>query len=211
MTVKVKRRYDSSRRREQAERMRSVILDTARREFLEQGYAATTVARIAEEAGTSVETLYKAYGGKAGLVRALWERGLRGRAAVPAPEQSDVLSSTATDPVAVLKGWGRFMTELAPEGAPIVLLIRAAAATDTDMAALLAEVEDQRRRRMRHNARRLKERGWLRPGISVSQATDILWSYSSAEFYDLLVLRSGWSPRRYGEFVSDATAAALLD
>lgn len=211
MIVKGKRHYDSSRRREQAERTRTAILDTARREFLEHGYAATTVARIAEEAGTSVETLYKAYGGKAGLVRALWERGLRGRAAIPAPERSDVLSSTATDPVAVLKGWGRFTTELAPEGAPIVLLIRAAAATDADMAALLAEVEEQRRRRMRHNARRLKERGWLRAGISLSQATDILWTYSSAELYDLLVLRSGWSPRRYGEFVGDATIAALLD
>jgi AcrR family transcriptional regulator len=211
MTVKTKRRYDSSRRREQAERTRSAILDTAHRRFLEHGYAATTVARIAEEAGASVETLYKAYGGKAGLVRALWERGLRGRGAIPAPERSDLLSSTATDPVAVLKGWGRFITELAPEGAPIVLLIRAAAATDADMAALHAEVEEQRRRRMRHNARRLKERGWLRAGISLSQATDILWTYSSAELYDLLVLRSGWSPRRYGEFVADATIAALLD
>lgn len=211
MTVKPKRRYDSSRRREQAERTRAVILDVARREFLEHGYPATTVARIAEQAGTSVETLYKAFGGKAGLVRALWERALAGRGAIPAPVRSDALSSTATDPVTVLKGWGRFTTEISPSGAPVVLLIRAAAATDADMAALLVEVEDQRRRRMRHNARRLKQRGWLRPGMSVSHATDILWTYSSAELYDLLVQRSGWSLHRYGEFVGDAMVAALLD
>lgn len=188
-----------------------MILDVARRQFLEHGYAATTVARIAQEAGTSVETLYKAYGGKAGLVRALWERALAGRGAVPAPVRSDALSSTSTDPVTVLKGWGRFTTELSPLGAPVVLLIRAAAASDADMAALLAEVEDQRRQRMRHNARRLEQRGWLRPGMSVSRATDILWTYSSAELYELLVLRSQWSLHDYGEFVGDALVAALLD
>jgi hypothetical protein len=32
---------------------------------------------------------------------------------------------------------------------------------------------------MRHNAR-LQRRGWLRPGITLAQATDILWTYSSA-------------------------------
>jgi AcrR family transcriptional regulator len=211
MTVKTKRRYDSSRRREQAERTRTTILAIAHREFVERGYAGTTVLSIAEQAGTSVETLYKAFGGKAGLVRALWERALAGDGTVPAPVRSDALSSTATDPVTVLKGWGSFTAELAPSGAPIVLLIRAAASTDADMADLLAEVEDQRRRRMRHNARRLKQRGWLRPGMSVSRATDILWAYSSAELYDLLVLRSGWSARRYGEFVGDACTAALLN
>jgi AcrR family transcriptional regulator len=211
MSVKAKRHYDSSRRREQAERTRVAILDVAHREFLKHGYAATTVPGIAQQAGTSVETIYKAFGGKTGLVRALWERALAGRGSVPAPVRSDALSSTATDPVTVLKGWGTFTAELAPSGAPIVLLIGAAAAADADMAALLAEVEEQRRRRMRHNARRLKQRGWLRAGMSVSRATDIMWTYSSAELYDLLVLRSGWPAHRYGQFVGDALIAALLD
>jgi len=210
MAVKSKRSYDASRRREQAARTRDAILGAARRQFLERGYAATTVARIAAEADASVETVYKAFGGKAGLVRALWELGLAGRRHVPAPERSDTLSSTATDPVVVLKGWGRFVAELSPEGAPIMLLIRSAAATDAEMAALWDEAERQRRDRMRHNARRLRDRGWLREGISVATATDVLWTYSSSELYDLLVLRSGWSARRFGEFVGDAMVAALL-
>ena len=78
------------------------------------------------------------------------------------------------------------------------------------MAALLAESEEQRRARMRHNARRLQRRGWLRAGVTLAQATDILWTYSSAELYDLLVLRSGWSVDRYGAFIGDALIAALL-
>jgi AcrR family transcriptional regulator len=208
--VKTKRRYDASRRRAQAAETQRTILDVARREFLEHGYATTTVSRIADEAGTSVETVYKAFGGKSGLVRALWERGLGGRGPVPAPERSDLLSSSETDPVRVLRGWGTFTTEVAPEVAPILLLVRGAAATDPDMAALLAEAEAQRRERMRHNARRLQQRGWLRPGVGLARATDILWTYSSAELYDLLVVRSGWPIKRYGEFIGDALVAALL-
>jgi AcrR family transcriptional regulator len=210
MEVKTKRRYDASRRRAQAARTQSAILDVARRQFLEHGYAATTVAQVAAEADTSVETVYKAFGGKSGVVRALWERGLGGRGVVPAPERSDVMSSTETDPERVLREWGRFTMELSPEVSPVMLLVRGAAATDPDMAALLSEAEAQRRTRMRQNARLLQQRGWLRPGISLAQATDILWTYSSAELYDLLVLKSGWPVKRYGEFIGDSLIGALL-
>ncbi len=208
--VKTTRRYDATRRREQAARTHNAILEAARRQFLKRGYAATTVARIAAEAGTSVETVYKAFGGKSGIVRALWERGPAGRGPIPAPVRSDAMSSTETDPVRVLRGWGQFTSEVSPQVAPIMLLMRAASATDADMAALLAEAEDQRRARMRHNARRLQKQGWLRPGLSLARATDILWTYSSAELYDLLVIKSGWPVSRYSTFVGDALIAALL-
>jgi AcrR family transcriptional regulator len=210
MEVKSRRRYDGSHRRARAAETRTAILDVASRQLLEHGYATTTVAQVAAEAGTSVETVYKAFGGKTGLVRALWERGLTGLGAVPAPERSDLMSANETDPARLLHGWGRLTTEVAPEIAPLMLLVRGAAATDPDMAALLAEAEAQRRTRMRHNAGLLRQRGWLRPGTSLARATDILWTYSSAELYDLLVIRSGWPVTRYGEFVGDALVAALL-
>ena len=208
--VKTSRPYDASRRREQAARTQEVILVVARRLLLEDGYGATTVARIAADAGTSVDTVYKAFGGKTGIVRELWKRALTGDEPVPAPVRSDVLSSTESDPVRVLRAWGEFTAELSPVGAPIMLLIRAAAAIHSEMSALLIEIETQRRSRMRHNARRLQRRGWLRPGVTLTQATDILWAYSSAELYDLLVIRSGWPVERYGRFVGDALVAALL-
>ena len=44
---------------------------------------ATTVAGIAVEAGVSTATIYKVFGGKPGLVRALVERALRGDPAQP--------------------------------------------------------------------------------------------------------------------------------
>lgn len=210
MEVKGRRRYDSSRRQAQAALTRGAVIEAARRAFLERGYAATTVAGIAEDAGTSVDTVYKAFGGKSGLVRALWESALTGRRPVPAPERSDLLSSTEADAVRVLRGWAELLTELAPDIAPVLLLVRGAAASDPEMAALLADAEAERRTRMRHNARRLGQRGWLRPGMSVTRAADILWTYSSAELYELLVLKSGWPIKRYGDFVADAMIASLL-
>ena len=38
----------------------------------------------------------------------------------------------------------------------------------------------------------------------------MLWTYSAPELYELLVLRRGWSRKRFGRFVADAMADALL-
>ena len=52
------RRYDASRRRDQARRTREGIIEAARRRFLRDGYTPTTVASIAADAGASVDTIY---------------------------------------------------------------------------------------------------------------------------------------------------------
>ncbi|MDQ1720708.1 MAG: hypothetical protein QOI26_442 [Pseudonocardiales bacterium] len=204
----VKRRYDSSGRQQQARRNRDAVLDAAQRRFLLVGYAETTVAAIAGDAGVSVETIYKSFGGKAGLVGAIWQRGLAGRGPVPAPERSDRMGSDESDPRAIIANWGELTTEVMPMVAPILLLIRAAATTDTEMAALLADTDAQRRTRMRHNAQVVKRH--LRAGLTLSTATDILWTYSSPDLYDLLVLRGGWALQRYSRFLVDSMISALL-
>ena len=66
--VKPRRRYDSSSRQELARRNRQSVLDAAERRFLREGYANTTVAAVAVDAGVSTELVYKAFGGKGGLV-----------------------------------------------------------------------------------------------------------------------------------------------
>jgi hypothetical protein len=63
---------------------------------------------------------------------------------------------------------------------------------------------------MEHNARRLYERGCFRPGVGLEQARDVLWTYSSTELYELLVLRRGWPLQVYGQFIAEGMGAALL-
>jgi AcrR family transcriptional regulator len=209
-TVKSKRRYDSSGRQAQARRNREAILDAAQRQFLEGGYATTTIAAVAAEAGVSVETIYKAFGGKPGLVRAIYDRGLVGRQAVPAYQRADEMREGETDPRTIMRNWGRIASEVHSMVSPIERLVRAAAASDPDMAALLQAHNDLREARARHHARFLRERGYLRQGVTLGQATDILWTCTSDELYDLLVVQRGWSLPRFARFLGDYMIAALL-
>jgi AcrR family transcriptional regulator len=210
MAVKGKRPYDARRRRERARENRDRIVDAAEELFLRDGYGPTTIAVVADAAGVSVDTIYKAFGGKPGLVRAIRSRALEGEGPLPAERRSDELQARESDPRKIIRGWGAFVTEVAPRAAPILLLIRAAAASDPEVEALLSELDADRLRRMTDNARRLQRAGHLRRGVTLAHAADVLWTYSSPELYELLVLRRGWLPERYGRFVADAMTDALL-
>lgn len=209
--VKQKRPYDTSLRQQQARLTRDSIVANATELFLRDGYTTTTVASIAREAGVSADTIYKTFGGKPGLVRAIRAKALEGDGRVPAEQRSDTTQSTELDPRKIIETWGRLTSEVAPRVAPILLLLRAAAASDPEVQSLLDEMDDDRLRRMTLNARRLRNAGHLRDGITLSEAADILWTYSAPELYELLVLRRRWSRKRYGSFVSDAMIARLLD
>jgi len=209
--VKPRRTYNSARRQAQASQTRQAILEAARHRFLSDGFAQTTISAIAADVGVSVDTIYKSFGGKPGLVRGVCALALAGEGSVPAETRSDALRSTEADPRVVIRGWGVLTTEVAPRIAPILLLIRDAAAADPDMAALLAEMDDQRLQRMTLNARGLAAAGHLRSDVTVEQAAEIMWTYTSAQLYELLVLVRGWPLDRYGTFIADALIASLLE
>lgn len=209
-SVKTTRRYDSSRRKGAADARRRTVLDAAGRRFLRDGYAATTVASIAADAGVSVETVYKAFGSKPGLVRAMWDAGLAGEGPVHAEIRSDQVSSTAPDPQVIIASWVRLSTEVAPRAAPVLLLVRAAATTDPDMASLQEELDAQRLARMTHNADALAKGGHLREGVTREHARDVLFTFTTPEIYESLVLRLGWPLDDFAQFIGRGIAAALL-
>ncbi len=167
----------------------------AGRLFLRNGYAATTVAAVAAAADVSVETIYKTFGGKPGLIRAIQQSGLAGAGPVPAPDRSDEMSAQDVPPRAVLRHWATLTNEVMPRVAPITLLVRAAAATDPEMGALLAEINDERLARMHHNAVRLARLGPLRTGMSIEQARDVMFTFTAPELYEILVMHQQWTTR----------------
>jgi AcrR family transcriptional regulator len=65
---------------EQVERNRGLVLDAARRVFLERGYAGATLEVIAEEAGFSKGVMYSQFASKPDLFLALLERRIAERA-----------------------------------------------------------------------------------------------------------------------------------
>jgi AcrR family transcriptional regulator len=208
--VNVKRRYDASGRRDHAAERRKAVLREAHRLFLERGFAGTTVAAVASAAQVAAQTIYKNFGGKAGLVRVLHEEALRGAGAVSAEDRSDALRSDAGAD-AVVRGWSRLAAEVAPRVSPIQLLVRDAALVDPSLRDLLAELDESRHRRMADNAGFLRAAGYLRPDVSVEQAADLLWSTSSPEMFELLVRRRGWSIEEYAGWVHRTISDGLLD
>ena len=207
----VKRRpYDGSRRREQARLGREAILAAARQRFLHEGYSVTTITSIAAAADASPDTIYKTFGGKAGLLRSLCEDALRGSHPEPAEQRSDAMQAAEADPQALLRGLGTLTTEIAPRIAPLLLLLAAASDTDRSLAQLRSELDQARLTRMTRVAQNLATKTSLRPGVSAQDAAEIMWTYSAPELYRLLVVDRGWSPERYGQFVGDALIDALL-
>jgi AcrR family transcriptional regulator len=206
------RSYNSSRRRERAEASRDAVLMHARQQFLERGFAASTIAGIARSAGVSPEFVYKNFGGKPGLVRAIHRASLLGAGGPPAEERSDRAQAAAASGLALVEQLGRLTAEIAPLTAPILLLIRdAAAGGDMDMAALLQEVDTARHERMLHNSRQLAARGFLAPGMDVKHAADIMFTCTAPELHEALVTKCGWTPEEFGAFIARTLAASLLE
>ncbi|MGO4236509.1 TetR/AcrR family transcriptional regulator [Pseudarthrobacter sp. YAF2] len=205
------RSYDARRRQEAAEESRKRVLAESRGLFLAKGYGRTTIAAIAHAAGVSKESVYKGFGGKPGLVRAIYEQSLLGAGGPPAEERSDRAQATVTDPRELMEQFGRFVAEISPLGSPVYLLIRDAAASgDHDMAALLRDVDDERYQRMLHNAHQVLRRGFLRPDLGVEEVADVFFMSTSAELYETLVLKRRWSAERFGRFMARTLAANLL-
>ena len=61
---------------------------------------------------------------------------------------------------------------------------------------------------MTHNAGRLD--GHSRAGVTITDAADVLWTWSAPELYEPMVVRRRWSPERFGRWAADAMAGALL-
>jgi AcrR family transcriptional regulator len=183
-----RRRYDASRRRAEAARTHARVLEVAERLLLSNGYAATSVAAVATAAGVSAELIYKAFGGKAGLVREIQRRGLLGGGPVPARERSDAFSATDMDARSLLREWTRLSTEVAPRVAPITLLVRSAL-----------------------NAERLTAHAGVRRDLTVEQIRDVMWTYTSPDLYDLLVGQRGWTVDQYRDFLFRGLSGQLLE
>jgi AcrR family transcriptional regulator len=203
-----RRRYDASGRRARAEERRSAVVSAARARFLADGFTATTMAAVAADAGVSVESVYKWFGSKAGLLEAVWHRSLAGPGPVHAERRSDAGSRAAADGRTIVSNWARLAAEVGALADPVHRLVEATAAVDPEVAALHATIERERAKRMAHNAAYLVDGGYLRPDVTPEQARDVLMLYTT--FYDRLVTEGGWTPEQFTAFVERGLAAHLL-
>jgi AcrR family transcriptional regulator len=206
------RSYDSRRRQEQARQNRARILDAARAHFLTHGYQGTTVSAVAVDAGVSVETVYKAFANKAGLLKAVFDVTLAGDdEPVPMMDREEIRRNQAEpDPHKKLQMYAEFYAERAARAVPFEVLARDAAAGDPAAAAIWSQMTQERLTGMTHFARHLHDGAHLRRRVTVDEARDVLWTFSSPQLWELLVMHRGWTPDRFAAWMGQMLIAALL-
>lgn len=201
-----KRRYESPRRAAQAQATSAEIAQAARRLFVARGWAATTVREVAREAGVSVPTVYAAYGGKAGLARALVDAA---DLAADGEQQLAELDAAAGDPrrqLAAMAGYDRRLFERAGD---VIALVREAGRSEPDLATLY---RDGRRRGDETRTRVFSAwpPGTLRPDLDVPAAVDVYAALCTIDVYTTLTGERGWSPERVERWWTEALARELL-
>ena len=210
--VKGKRRYNSPHRREQAAATRREILDSALRLFEEQGYAATTMAAIAAEAGVALKTVYVAFETKSGVLRALWHLVLRGdQDDVPMTDRSWYRELLAEpDPERQLRLMARNSRIVKERAGALMGVIRSAAPSDSDTDALWNRIQAEFYDLQRPIVEALRRKQALRPELDVTRATDLLWTLNHPDLWQLLVRGRGWTPEEYERWFGDAVCRELL-
>jgi AcrR family transcriptional regulator len=207
--VNQRRPYRSPRRQQQAEQTRLLVLDTAERLFKERGYAGTSIAAVAVEAGVSPETVYGHFGSKRVLLGELFRRAVRGADPRPVPEQEVPRKLAATtDQEEQLRLFAADITPRLERGAPLVAVLAAAAQSDPELAELLTTLHADRLKNLRVLVDALATNGALR--LPTDDALDTVWALTSPELQQLLVRERGWTRQRYEQWLVASLAQLLL-
>lgn len=203
------RSYDASRRQEAARRNRASMLDACRTLLFAEDYRAVTVRAVAERAGVSPESIYKVFGGKAGLVKALWDTTLAGDdepvAMADRPELRKVWETS--DPRVKLRLYAGFVRGVHERLAPLFSLLTQAGG---EVADVLAVSEQERMAGVAAFAAHLADIGVLRPGSDPAPLADVCWVLTGPQLFTQLTAGRGWHCDAYETWLTDMLATALL-
>jgi AcrR family transcriptional regulator len=209
-----RRPYRSSLREERARETRRRVIEAAATHFLADGYASTSLGAVAGAAGVAVDTVYKSFGSKLGLLKAVLDVAIGGddvpvslldragpqalREEADQREQVRMLAAGVTHQLERIR--------------PLDDILRSAAAVDREAAALREDIQvRQRRAAMRTIVGWIGARGPLRDGLSVNRAAQVVWTLTSPEVHLLMRDTGGWSQRSYRTWLEQAIADGILE
>lgn len=195
-----------NRRTAQALETKRLIVDAARRLFVRQGYGATSVAQIAEEAGVALPTVYASVGTKATLLRLLLDR---------IDEQADIAEliaelRTSTDPAAVLALQIHITRRLAERCGDVIAALQSAAGVEPELGETFEAGMARHRAGAATTVHRLLELGGLRPDLPPDDAAAILAALTAPSVYASLTAEHGWTFDRAQAWLDTTLAAQLL-
>jgi AcrR family transcriptional regulator len=195
---------DGARRADYAAATRAAIIDAARSLFAQQGYFATRVEQIAKVARVAPGTVYVA-GGKQGLLRLLIEDW----ANAPVRQESRDRLAHLGDADQILRLLASATRASREAHGDIMRILLTTAPHEAVAAQGLHRSTERYQASLTLVAERLHTLGFLREGLTVERAGDILWFYFGySGFFTLL--DQGWSLDEAEEWLRRQCAAALL-
>src|ERR1700745_4166903 len=209
--TEVKRCYDASGRRAQARARRLAVGLAAREKFERDGYRPTTIAAIAAHAGVSAESVYKGFGTKAALAKAVFDLALAGDDE-PVPVAERPAMQAVRDEPDVRRKIAMFADGLAyrqARSARVQILIRDGRHVDDSLAPVWDKLRDEGLDGMTMLGRHLHQTGQLRDGITLDEVRDVLWNYLAIDHYERLGLFPGRAHERYARWLAGAITSAL--
>jgi AcrR family transcriptional regulator len=209
--TEVKRSYDASRRREQARARRLAVVLAARELFERDGFRPTTIAAVAARAGVSAESVYKGFGTKAALAKAVFDLVIAGDDE-PVPVAERPAMQVVRDEPDVHRKIAIFTEGLAQRqarSAKVQILIRDGRHVDDSLAPVWAKLNDEGLTGMTLLGSHLLGTGQLRDGIDLAEVRDVLWNYLAIDHYERLVLAQGWPLQRYSQWLAHAITSAI--
>ncbi len=214
MTKSVKKRaYVSPVRAERARATRRAVLSSAVELFLDRGYAATSMAAVAQKAGVSADTVYHLFSDKRTLLKESLDVVIGGDDSdVSFLERSEPqLMRQETDQRRQIALFAAGMTRQLERVRPLEDILQSAAAVDPEIAALRADVQlRQRRQAMTTIAGWISARGPLRDEQSLDEAAAVLWTATSPEVHRMLYVDWSWDAARYERWLRLTLEANLL-
>lgn len=207
----VKRSYDASRRREQARARRLGVVIAARDLFERDGFRGTTISAVAARAGVSPEGIYKGFGSKAALAKAVFDIVIAGDDE-PVPVAERPAMQAVRDEPDVRRKIALFVEGLAQRqarSAQVQILIRDGRHVDDSLVPVWAKLDDEGLVGMTMLGRHLLDTGQLRDGIELAEVRDVLWNYLAIDTYERLVLTQGWPLERYADWLARAITSAI--
>jgi AcrR family transcriptional regulator len=203
-----RRAYHSPLRADQAQQTRRRILESARQLFSDRGYAGTTVAAVAEDAGVSPETIYLSLGGKRGLLDGVMD--ITGpHDSVADDEKWWLIVSGLPQASERLDSMVEYSCRILARTRPIHAIIRGAADKEAFAAALGRRLLTERLTNQTERIRRYLGDA-LRPGLSVAEAGERYCALASPELYHLLTVELGWSADQHRTWLTRLLRAELL-
>jgi AcrR family transcriptional regulator len=200
-----------SRKQLAAEETQRVIVEAASRLFLERGYHATSIGRIAAGAGVAVQTIYNAVGSKRDVLSRVLDFAAAGeRSPAPVPQFMREQAESEPDPRRIIAQLVEFWRSALPRTAPVFRIIREAAAGDPEIAALERGRTAQRLRNYEQAAQLLVERDALRAGMTIQSAAAAIFAIGHPETYRALVLDGDWDDDAWSNWTQATLEAALL-